>query len=168
CYLRTDRLAEGSTAIDTALKLKLPAKLTAPVVLAYADYYENKDDYAEAERLFTSAQPAVPEKALSDGRANLYIRWSDANANDGQTEYALNHLRLAYKLLPDKDSVKPTLPHKIGEYYRELAAVAETEENDDSKAVSLLQESLNWCDEPASRMQLGSIYLRSNKSDKAI
>ncbi len=52
CYLRTDRIAEGRTALDTALRLKLPGATLAPVVLAYANYYESKADYAEAERLY--------------------------------------------------------------------------------------------------------------------
>ncbi|HEY9790448.1 MAG TPA: tetratricopeptide repeat protein [Candidatus Obscuribacterales bacterium] len=168
CYLRTDRLAEGRTALDTALKLKLPGTSTGPVVLSYADFYEHKNDFAEAEKLFASAQAAVPEKDLAAGKAILYMNWADANANSGQTEEALNHLQTAYTLLPDNDPNKPTLPHKIGEYYRELAAVAETEQSDQPKAMSLLQESLKWCDEPTTRMALASLYLRNNKLNEAI
>jgi predicted Zn-dependent protease len=168
CYLRTDRLAEGRTALDTALKLKLPTSLTAPVVLSYAEYYENRDDYEEAERLFVSAQQDMSPKDLAHGKANLFMRWSESDANDGQTEDALDHLQQAYKLLPDGDAAKGTLPHKISEYYRQLAAVAETEQSNDDRAVSLLEESLKWCDEPATRMALGSIYLRTNRPQNAI
>jgi tetratricopeptide (TPR) repeat protein len=168
CYLRTDRLAEGRTALDTALKVKLPGSLTAPVVLAYADYYEHKNDFAEAERLFASAQSSVAEKDLQEGKASLYSNWSDSNASSGQTDAALNHLQTAYKLLPDSDPNKSALPHKISEYYRQLAAVAETEQSDDAKATRLLQASLKWCDEPATRMALGSLYLRDNKVAEAI
>jgi tetratricopeptide (TPR) repeat protein len=168
CYLQTDRLAEGRTALDTALKLKLPGKLTAPVVLSFAQYYENRDDYAEAERLFGSAQTAVPAKLLASGQALLYLRWSDANSNDGQTLDAIKHLKVAYALLPDGDSAKLPIPQKISGLYRELAAVAETEHNDYAKASSLLTESLTWCNEPATRMALGSLYVRMNKLQNAI
>jgi predicted Zn-dependent protease len=168
CYLRTDRLAEGRTALDTALKLKLPESLTAPVVLAYADYYEHKNDFAEAERLFASAQASVSEKDLQKGKSAMYMSWSDANANSGQTEAALNHLQTAYTMLEENDPNKTALPHKISEYFRQLAAVAETEQSDTTKATSLLQESLKWCDEPATRMALGNLYLQQNRANDAI
>jgi tetratricopeptide (TPR) repeat protein len=168
CYLRTDRIAEGRTALDTALKLKLPCPITVPVILAYADYYEGKDDFSEAEKLFQSASGACPEKDMLTGKAHMYMRWSDSNNDDGETELALNHLKMAYELLPDGDQDKNTLPHKISEYYRQLAAVAETEEKNDSKAIDLLETSLKTADEPATRMALGGIYSRTNQSEKAI
>lgn len=168
CYLRTDRLAEGRTALDTALKLKLSGTVTAPVVLSFADYYENRDDYPEAERLFASAEASVPASELAAGRAQLYLRWSDANSNDGQTKDALDHLKMAYTLMSDSDPAKATIPHKIGELFRELAAVSETEQNNDARAAQLLNESLSWCDEPATRMALGSLFMRMNKPKDAI
>ncbi len=168
CYLRTDRIAEGRTALDTALKYKLPGSLLVPVVLSYAEYYENKDDFAEAERLFASAQSACPEKELESGRASLYMRWSDYDAKQNNTEVALQHLEQAYQLMPDTDLAKTTVPHKISEYFRELAAVAETEKNDDKEAIKLLESSLKWSEEPSTRMALGSIYLRLGDDDKAI
>lgn len=169
CYLRTDRIAEGRTALDTALRYKLPASLLVPVVLSYAEYYQNKnDDFAEAERLFESAQSVAPGKELDPGRASLYVRWSDYAANKGDTDEALKHLQRAFQLMPDSDPAKATVPHKISDYYRQLAAVAEMQENDDQKALRLLEASLKWSDEPASRMALGSIYLRLGKVDQAI
>lgn len=168
CYLRTDQIAEGRTALDTALKYKLPGSLLAPVVLSYADYYENKDDYAEAERLFATTQSVVPPKDLDAGRATLYMRWSDHDAQAKDTEAALKHLEQAYQLMPQNDPAKDTVPHKITEYYRELAAIAELKDQDDKKALKLLESSLKWADEPATRMALGSIYLRLNDQDKAI
>jgi tetratricopeptide (TPR) repeat protein len=166
--LRTDRIAEGRTALDTALKYKLPGTLLAPVVLSYADYYENKNDFAEAEKLFATTQSVVPTKDLAAGRATLYMRWSDHDAQQNDNEAALKHLEQAFQLMPQTDPAKDTVPHKITEYYRELAAVAELQEHDDAKAVKLLESSLNWADEPATRMALGSIYLRQNNADKAI
>jgi tetratricopeptide (TPR) repeat protein len=168
CYLRTDRIAEGRTALDTALRYKLPSTLLAPVVLSYADYYENKNDFAEAERLYTTAQNVCPEKDLAAGRATLYMRWSDSDAAKQDTEAALRHLQQAYQLMPPNDPAKDTVPHRITEYFRELAAVAEMQENNDTKALQLLESSLKWADEPATRMALGSIYLRLDKTDKAI
>jgi lipopolysaccharide biosynthesis regulator YciM len=168
CYLRTDRLAEGRTALDTALKLKVAGAKTAPVVIAYADYYETKDDFAEAERLFASADASVPQKDLAPGKAILYQRWAENNAGKGQTDQALEHLKLAYELLPQSDPARESLPHKIGEYYRELAAVAETEQSNEAKAIALLKDSLKWADEPATRMALGSLQLRANNTTEAI
>jgi tetratricopeptide (TPR) repeat protein len=167
-YLRTDRIAEGRTALDTALRYNVPGSVLVPVVLSYAEYYENKDDFAEAERLFVTAQTAVPEKELQGGRASLYMRWAEHDTNAGDTEAALKHLQQAYQLMPETDPAKATVPHKISEYYRELAAVAETRKNDDKQAIQLLESSLKWADEPATRMALGSIYLRLNNSAKAI
>lgn len=168
CYLRTDRIAEGRTALDTALRYKLPSELLVPVVLEYADYYENKDDFAEAERLFATAEHVCPPKDLAAGRATLYMRWADHDAAHEDVDSALGHLQQAYQLMPANDPAKDTVPHKITEYYRELAAVAELKENDDAKAIRLLESSLKWADEPATRMALGSIYLRQNNTNKAI
>lgn len=168
CYLRTDRIAEGRTALDTALKYKLSSSLLAPVVLSYADYYENKDDFGESEKLFATTQSVVPAKDLAAGRATLYMRWADHDAQQKDNEAALKHLEQAYQLMPQTDPAKDTVPHKITEYYRELAAVAELRDHDDKKALQLLESSLKWADEPATRMALGSIYLRLDNADKAI
>lgn len=168
CYLRTDRIAEGRTALDTAIRYKLSSAVLVPVVLSYADYYENKNDFAEAEKLFASAASVCPEQDLRAGRASLYMRWSEFDATRDDTEAALKHLEQAYQLMPDEDPVKATVPHKISEYFRRLAAVAETEENDDQKALRLLEASLKWNDEPATRMALGSIYFRRGDQEKAI
>lgn len=168
CYLRTDRLAEGRTALDTALRYKLPETATAPVVLSYADFYANKDDYAEAERLYESARSSISEKALAPGRAQLYTRWSDYDANNGHIDQAVKHLELAHQLMPQNDPAKAILPHKIGDYYRQLAGEAESKNEDLKKVVSLLQTSLKWSDEPATRMALGSIFMRSDKPAEAI
>jgi tetratricopeptide (TPR) repeat protein len=169
CYLRTDRLAEGRTALDTALKCKLPSSLTAPVVLSFAEYYENKNDYEEAERLFASARNSSDDKDLRPGQAQLYVRWGEAEAAVGQHERALKHLQQAFAFIDEKDlGRRTTLPHRIGELYRHLAAVAETQQNDDQRAIQLLQDSLRWADEPASRMALGNLYLRHDETAKAI
>src|SRR5262249_11767695 len=61
-YLSCERLGEGRTALDTALRLRLPAEQVVPVVLSYANYYESKGDFQEAEGLFDSAQTAAPAK----------------------------------------------------------------------------------------------------------
>lgn len=167
CYLRTDRLAEGRTALDTALKLKLNSSLTAPVVLAFADYYENKDDYAEAERLFASAQNSCKESDLKLGKAQLYARWADFNSNTEDHALALKHYEQAYGLMEESAPERARLPHRISEIYRRLAAKAQAE-NDEARAMDLLQSSLRWSDEAATRMALGNYYLRNNDTDKAI
>ena len=49
-YLSTDRVAEGRIALDTALKMELPAKDLIPAVLSFASYYAHKGDFAEADK----------------------------------------------------------------------------------------------------------------------
>lgn len=167
-YLRTDRLAEGRTALDTSLKLKLPCDVTVPVILSYSTYYESKNDYSEAEKLFESAQGVCPEPELLVGKANLYMHWSQFEADQGQIINALDHIQKAYQLLPESEPIRAAIPHRASELYRQVAAMAETDEKDDQKAIRLLEQSLQMSDEPATRMSLGNIFQRLGNKPKAI
>ncbi len=168
-YLSCERLGEGRTALDTALRLKLPADSVVPVVLAYASYYEGKGDFAESERLYESAQGSVPAKDLDAGRARLYVNWAEADSKAGKLEEAASHLEPASKLAPRlAEPLKSLIPHRLAESYRELSAIAETRKKNDKEAVELLQKSLLAADEPATRMALANIYSRQGKIDEAI
>ena len=91
-YLSTERLAEGRTALDTALRLKLPSDTVVPVVLSYANYYESRGDFEEAEKLFHSAQPACLPKDLNSGMVQLYMRWAQVAVAHDQLQQAVEHL----------------------------------------------------------------------------
>ena len=169
CYLRTDRIAEGRTALDTALRVKLPGSELAPVVLAYANYYESKDDFAEAERLYESAQPVCAKNDLGEGRARLYLGWSEDDMAQGQLSEAVRHLELANSAsnqLPEP--LKSLIPHRLSGAYRQLAAIAETQDKNEGKARELLEKSLKVSDEPATRMALAAMCSREGDRESAI
>lgn len=175
-YLHTDRIAEGRTALDTALKLKLPAKLVVPVVLAYAEYYQNKNDFTEAEKIFASALPALAptaETSLASPRAHLYVAWADADIALMHYQDAVSHLEQANTLKskitgPGNDPTIERIPHQLAECYRQMAALAEVQSHDDKKAIALLQASLAACDEPLTRMALANIFARTGDTEHAI
>lgn len=168
-YLSTDRLAEGRTALDTALRLKLPSETMVPVVLAYAKYYQAKGDFDEAERLFDSAQSACEGRQLNEGRAFLYVQWAEADAESSKLNNAVEHMEKARLLAADvEEPVKGRIPHMLARYYRELAGIAEVKTKDDTAAIELLEKSLAAADEPATRMALANIYAREKKADQAI
>lgn len=168
-YLATERLGEGRTALDTALKLKLPGSTLTPVVLSYAAFYESKNDYEEAEKLFDSAAPTCSGPDLNGGRAQLYLKWGERNAEDGDLSSAVEHLEKANLLVADvAEPVKTQIPKRLAQYYREMAALAETKDKNDEEAISLLEKSLAVNDEPATRMALAAIYARHKDLAKAI
>jgi tetratricopeptide (TPR) repeat protein len=168
-YLNCERLGEGRTALDTALRLKLSGDAVVPVVLAYANFYESKGDFEEAEGLFNSAQAALPAQDLMEGRAKLYLAWADADSKEGRQEEAVKHLAPALELTPGlSEPLKSMVPHKLAETYRELAAVAETKRKNDQEAIDLLKKSLSASDEPVTRMSLANIYSRQGQIDQAI
>jgi tetratricopeptide (TPR) repeat protein len=168
CYLRTDRIAEGRTALDTALRLKLPGGTLAPVVLTFANYYESKADFAEAERLYDSASSVCTPNSLAEGRARLYLGWSEDDMAQGQLNEAVRHLELA-NAAPEQlpEPLKSLIPHRLSAAYSQLAATAEKEGNDKG-AQELLEKSLRVSDEPAARMLLATLYARHGNSDQAI
>ncbi len=168
-YLSCERLGEGRTALDTALKLKLPASTVSPVISAYASYYESKGDFQEAQGLFDSAQTIVPEKDLLEGKAKLYVRWAGSERQTGDLEGASKHLETAMKYTPAlAEPLKSAVPKDLTNCYRELAAINETEKKNDKAAISLLQKCLLVADEPATRMALANLYCRIGKIDDAI
>lgn len=167
-YLSTDRLAEGRTYLDTALRLNVKGPTLSPVVLAYANYYEGKEDFDEAEKLFESAATACPAQELSAGRGNLYAKWADHDLIQNQTVQAVKHLELARKFGDQlQEPQKSMVPHRLSEAYRQLAASAELAK-DDKTAIEILDKSLMVSDEPMTRMALAAIYTRTNQLDKAI
>lgn len=167
-YLSTDRLAEGRTYLDTALRLNVKGPTLSPVVLSYANYYESKEDFDEAEKLFQSAATACPAQELSAGRGSLYAKWADHDLTKNQLEQAVTHLELARKFSDQlQEPQKSLVPHRLSETYRQLAASAELAKND-QVAIDLLNKSLAVSDEPVTRMALAAIYSRTEETDKAI
>ncbi|MBX9695271.1 MAG: tetratricopeptide repeat protein [Cyanobacteria bacterium] len=168
-YLATERYAEGRTALDTTLRLKIDPESIASVVHAYVSYYQRRGDFDEAEKLYRSANAGLPPHFFDKGRATLYLSWSEANITNNNLVEAVHHLQLADSLssqLP-KD-VRAKIPQKLSDCYRRLAAIAEMEKKDDSEAIDLLEKSLNVLDEPLTRIALASIYARTGKTKKAI
>jgi tetratricopeptide (TPR) repeat protein len=167
-YLSTDRLAEGRTALDTALRLNVKGAALSPVVLSYASYYQAKQDFDEAERLFQSASNACPTNELSEGRGMLYSKWADYNATHNDLSEQVHHLELASQFSDQlHEPIKSSIPHRLSDAYRQLAAVAENSKKDD-EAKALLLKALKVSDEPLTRMALAAIYSRNNELDKAI
>lgn len=166
-YLSTDRLAEGRTALDTAIKVKLPCATVVPAIQEYSKYYAQKNDFAEADRLLSSARSLCPQTAIGPQRQAIYIAWSDADSAKGNMEDAVQHLEIALVTM-DNDSQRHALSLKLADYYRQLALKAETIDLNDNRALLLLKKSLTASDEPTTRMALGNIYARQNEYRQAI
>jgi tetratricopeptide (TPR) repeat protein len=167
-YLRTDRLAEGRVALDTALRLNVPNPSLSKTVLAYVNYYQLKGEYEDADLLFQAATAACPAKDLVEGRAMLYFLWGEAQLAK-ELDLAVKHLEQSYELsseLPER--FRGQLKHKLSEAYRQQAGLAEIKDKDDSKASAILERSLQVTDEPATRMALAAIYSRQKRTDQAI
>lgn len=166
-YLSTDRLAEGRTALDTAIKVKLPCATIVPAIESYSRYYQQKNDFAEADRLLLSAQHLCPDAATSKQRGEIYIAWSNYDRIGEDIENAARHLELALQYLNDPTK-KDELGHQLADYYRQLATKAEVLKDDNKRALELLEKSLAAYDEPATRMAMGNIYSRVGNYGKAI
>lgn len=167
-YLTTGQLAEGRTALDTALRLKLPSNYLSPVVLAYANYYEGKRDFEEAEKLYQSASLACSESELNKARAKLYLKWAEDDDRRGLIDKCAAHLELATTLAKDLDDrLKRSIAHRLSQCYRALAELAE-ENKDDDEAIRLLNKSLSTSDDPATRMALAAIQARLGNYKEAI
>lgn len=168
-YLATQRYAEGRTALDTSLRLKLPAKHLFPVVESYAEFYIQRGDFDEAEKLYLSSNRMGQPKYFDKERGKMYLAWADSEVSRGMFKDAIHHLQLADSLADGlEDNLRSTIPHKLASCYRRLAAISEVEENDDKEAIKLLEKSLSVSDEPLTRMALAAIYTRLGKTQKAI
>ncbi len=165
-YLATERYAEGRTALDTALRLKLPPQKLAPVIQQFADYYQRRGDFDEAEKLYQSVTRVYTGHDFDPGKARMYLVWGESNILNNQLQEAVQHLQLAQSLASE-ETVKKTIPHKLSDCYRRLAAMAEAN-HDDQEAIKLLEKSLSVCDEPLTRVQLALIYARNGQTEKAI
>lgn len=172
-YLSCDRIAEGRTALDTALHLHLPAYKLAPMILAFSDYYQKENDYAEANKLFellgSSAQDTQQDNELAAARGQLFINWAHAEAAKGDLASAVSRLEAVRKLeLHLAEPMQTLINRRLSEYYRELAAGAELKDQKDDSAIELLNKSLAAVDDPVTRMDLASIYVRHHKWDLAV
>lgn len=168
-YLKTDRLAEGRTALDTALRLNIRGNELSSVVLSYALFYEAKGDFDEADKLFDSASRACPQAELAEGKVKLYERWAEADASKSSLNDEELHLEKAMALVNQvQEPLRSQIPHRLSDTYRQLAALAETKDKDDSLALTLLEKALAVSDEPATRMALGQIYAKKGLPEKAI
>jgi tetratricopeptide (TPR) repeat protein len=164
-YLATDRIPEGRIALDTALRMGLPVSSVSPTILLYANFYQRKGDFAEAGKLLSS----LPPESISEDLARFYVDWSDYDLSHGQLVNAVDHLEKAGDLLNSvSETLRALIRHRLGEGYRRLAALAETDEKNDQKAISLLEKSLKVSDEPATRMILANIYSRNDMQNQAI
>jgi tetratricopeptide (TPR) repeat protein len=165
CYLSTDRIAEGRTALDTAIKVKAPCETVRPVVQNFSKYYRQKNDFEEAERLLASAQTLCPATDFIDERKAIYSDWVESDIRKNQVKQALDHMEMLSTL---EGSMSTKQAHMLVDLYRQQAAIEETQNGDDSKAIVLLEKSLPVCDEPATRMALGNLYSKNNDFSHAI
>jgi tetratricopeptide (TPR) repeat protein len=168
-YLDTERFAEGRTALDTAFRVHCHDRSLPLVVESYSDYYQARNDYEQAERLYSAAMTVIKAELLANGRAQMYMRWSEADLTKGDVNSAVKHLTQAGEFNESlEEPLKSQVPHRLADCYRRLAATAETTNQNDSKAIELLEKALSVADEPATRIALGALYQRQNNVDKAI
>ncbi|MBX9668438.1 MAG: tetratricopeptide repeat protein [Candidatus Obscuribacterales bacterium] len=168
-YLACERYAEGRTALDTALRLKLSAEDLSPVIQAFAEYYQRRADYDEAEKLYQLVAKRHTDRTFDVGRAKLYMAWAEAEIAKERFSEAIGKLQQAEKMAKGLDeSLISTVPLRLSDCFRKLAALAEVRDKDDKEAIRLLEESLAACDEPITRIQLAAIYARTGQSAKAI
>lgn len=168
-YLSTERLGEGRTALDTAIRTRQPARALLPVVMAYTTYYGKKGDFEEAEKLLDSAAAALKRSDLVERRADLYLAWAEQEARSGGLDAAIARLDKAVSLLPELTEAKRHLvSHRLSEYLRQQAAIAELRKKNDGEAIVLLQKSLAVADEPATRMALANLFRKHGKLADAI
>ncbi len=167
-YLKCERVAEGRIALDTALKMGLPASDVIQSVNAYADFYENRQDFEEAEKLMASAGSNCPPRILNDSRAKLYMNWAQANFDENNVEEGVNHLEKANANREYlSESLQSLISRRLAEGYKRLASICETA-NEDGKAVLWLEKSLAVIDDSSTRTALAEIYARLNQIQKAI
>lgn len=168
-YLATDRVAEGRTALDTAFRVNCHDDTLPNVVDNYSVYYQNRGHYSEAERLYASALVVVGADKLSASRGRMYLKWSEADMASGDLNSAVSHLTSASQFAQSlEEPLRSQVPHRLAECYRQLGALAETQDKDDKKAVELLEKSVGVSDEPATRVLLGGLYSKLKDQDKAL
>lgn len=172
CYLNTERIAEGRTALDTAVKMKLPAATLEPAIRSFIGYYCQRNDFSEAERLFehmrTMRAGQQFSKELNEERRKMYVSWSDFHANRSELEPAVQHLETAVSIPDIAETDKAQLIHKLADHYRQMAATADTVEQNEHKAIAILEKSLVRADEPSTRIALADLYARVGFEKKAI
>jgi tetratricopeptide (TPR) repeat protein len=169
CYLSTDRLPEGRTALDTALKLKLSGASVIPVVLSFSKYYEDRQDYEEAEKLLQAASNIYFDPELIADKVKLYLAWAQNDTANGDSFGAMQRLESAHQISSRlSPNLKQEIEHQLSSLYRELAANAELNEKNDDRAIELYQKGLIVADEPMTRMALAQLYARTGKYELAI
>ncbi len=167
-YLSCDRVAEGRIALDTALRVGLPADDVIDALIAYANFYERRDDFEEAEKLLASASTNCPAQLLNNSRAKLYLNWAEIDFDNNEIKKGVQHLETASQISPYvSENVRSTIIRRLAEGYKRLSAICETENNND-KATVWLEKSLNILDDPTNRMSLAQLYASLNKTQKAI
>lgn len=168
-YLATDRFAEGRTALDTAFRVRCKDASLPAVVDSYSTYYQNHNHYSEAEQLYDSSLQVLDPKSIAASRAHMYLRWSDQELALGDVEGAVLHLASAQKYANSlEEPLRSQVPHRLADCYRQLAALAETRDKDEERALVLLERSLSVADEPSTRLALAALYSKRKNVDKAV
>ena len=167
CYLSCDRLAEGRTALDTAIRLNLSDTIIAPTIISYANYYQGRLDFEEAEALFDSHPTDYPDLAL--GKVKLYLAWAEYDERKGKLAGAVEQLQKADHLSQHLDSqTRSDVSQRLSSLLRQVAALSEVKGKNDTQAIAYLKESLEISDQPQTRMDLADIYARHGKYVDAI
>ncbi len=168
-YLRCDRLAEARTALDTALKLNLDSAYLTNSVLEFAKYYQNKEDYTEAENLLLGASIDNESKDLDTQKGLLYYNWA---LNDlGKTNYdlAIKHLNEASQYKSSlANNIRQNINNKLSQCYRNLGLISQGQDNNLNKAIDLYEKSLSYNNDPLTHYNLANLYLQIKNNKKAI
>ena len=167
-YLSCERIAEGRIALDTALRMGVPASEVIDAVKAYANFYEQRGDFEEAEKLLQSASNTCPAQLINECRAKLYFDWAEDCLDQENINQAIVHFEQAAKLGNFiQEPLRSTITRRLAEGYKRLAATSQVGGNL-PQAASELEKSLVASDQPSTRMALAQIYTDLNQNDKAI
>lgn len=164
--LETDDPELAKQEFNKAVELsgKSKSKYQAEIAMADMLIVENKLD--DAEKILLSVEKTKSDK-VKQKLAELYILWGDRQVANNSLS-AVEKYKKAYK---NFDSINPQaqqkVKNKVIKIYNDYAIELVSKNNTD-KAISILNESLKFTNNPYAHMRLAEIYLKQNKKDEAL
>lgn len=135
--------------------------------LAIATIYMNAGEFEKAENTLAVFK-MDPPKSVKTKKAELYLSWGDAKADENLRHEALEKYKEAYK---NSDMLSPSqklrLEKRIAVLFETLAEYHLARKEDD-KAIDLLTSGLDVIKSAEVHAKLAEIYKKQNKMDKAL
>ena len=166
-YREVDQPDKAREEFDKAVELSGNSKDKFNAQIAMSTMLLADGNFEKAETLLLSVEDPKPDK-VKEKLAELYVQWGDKKFAENNRQEAIDKYELAFKNYDSVDvEAQQIVEEKVIKTYMDIANYYLTNKKID-QAVSTLNQSIDFVDNPSAHIKLAELFKKQNKRDESI